>query len=754
MSQAKNLRQKLSRGRVTVVSLAMLPLFLLSSSIAAGAASPSWSVISTSNLSGPSDNDSLYGMSCVSTNTCVAVGWSIDQTAHSVSHTLIESLAGNSWSIVASPDQGTAENYLNGVSCLNAQWCLAVGDDSDSNSTLGVSKTLIELWDGESWSTAASPNAPAGSSFLNGVSCLSSTSCIAVGYTSSSSSPYQPLSESWNGATWSLLPEPVGVTGQLNGVSCISQSSCVAVGQTDNATVTKTLIESWNGAIWTVMASRNVGKQSNQLNGVSCVAGGSCTAVGFDNLGRKGNHNLIEYWSGGPWSVGVSPKIRNTYMLNGISCLSDGTCEAVGETRQKGSPKTLVESWNGSVWSIEASPNSPPSGNFLQAVSCVSGSSCDAAGYFWASKTTFQVTAEVEAWNGGTWSITPKPDPTTNYNNLSSVSCSSTTSCTAVGTFQNRSGYYQTLIESSSGSDWSIQSSPNVAGSSNSLAGVSCVSATFCDAVGNSYDGAFQTLIETWNGTSWTIVPSPDGSGSNELYGVSCLSSTSCLAVGGSVVSSDSEVALIESWNGSVWSIMSSPSAGQTAELDSVSCSSEASCIAVGHDSGNSGGPMTLIESWNGTSWSTQESLNVGSTFNELNGVFCISDMSCTAIGSSVISGGFGALIESWNGSTWAIQPSPNDGTSATELFGLACSSSDSCTAVGLQAASSTSSLQTLVVESSDGGTWSIVSSPNEGTSDNTLNGLWCTAQGSPCEAVGDVGTTGISVQSLAESYS
>jgi len=65
-----------------------------------------------------------------------------------------------------------------------------------------------------------------------------------------------------------------------------------------------------------------------------------------------------------------------------------------------------------------------------------------------------------------------------------------------------------------------------------SLDGVSCVSVSSCEAVGNySSNSLGQTLIESWNGTVWSVVPGP-GPSVAYLYGVSCVSARSCKATG------------------------------------------------------------------------------------------------------------------------------------------------------------------------------------------------------------------------------
>src|SRR5256885_15905974 len=76
---------------------------------------------------------------------------------------------------------------------------------------------------------------------------------------------------------------------------------------------------------------------------------------------------------------------------------------------------------------------------------------------------------------------------------------------------------------------WTVQPTANKAsGSGGHLNDVSCVSATFCVAVGTmSYFGlpgpTDQSLVEMWNGSAWRASPAPVvGGGGDVLNAVSC----------------------------------------------------------------------------------------------------------------------------------------------------------------------------------------------------------------------------------------
>jgi RHS repeat-associated protein len=121
----------------------------------------------------------------------------------------------------------------------------------------------------------------------------------------------------------------------------------------------------------------------------------------------------------------------------------------------------------------------------------------------------------VESWDGATWSIQPSPNPVSNgiqwNGRLFGVSCASTNSCAAVGTYDTGVSTARTLVLTWNGISWSILPSQD-AGAFNELWGVSCFSPISCFGAGYFYNqsGAYKTLVETWNGSSWSIVLSPN----------------------------------------------------------------------------------------------------------------------------------------------------------------------------------------------------------------------------------------------------
>jgi hypothetical protein len=338
-------------------------------------------------------NFSLDGVACPGTSTCLAVGSYNNDSGGVLPLSLRWN--GKSWITVKTPGSDFSE--LADVSCPDTSNCMAVG-----TSRYG---TLAENWNGTAWTIVPSP-APTGanSSDLVSVSCPTSTSCAAVGSFVNSSGATRTLAEQWNGSAWRLVPSPnrSGTTGsELEGVSCPSASSCVSVGDSFNKVGnSQTLAESWNGATWSLVPSPNPAKgQENTLSSASCISTTNCTAAG-DYWALPGETVvLIEAWNGTKWSLVAGAGASG--FLNGVSCSAFSECMAVGDSV----PGTLAEQQNGPGWSVLPSPNPRGmSASSLSGVSCASPSSCNAVGYSIGSgsDTTYNL---AETWNGQHWTL-------------------------------------------------------------------------------------------------------------------------------------------------------------------------------------------------------------------------------------------------------------------------------------------------------------------------------------------------------------
>ncbi len=591
-----------------------------------------------------------------------------------------------------------------------------------------------------SWSTAPSPNESTGS--LYSVSCVSSTDCWAVGNNDISAE----LAMQWNGTGWSAAVSPAPGPrkfDELNGVYCVSTSDCWAVGQYTPSSEAQTLIEQYNGTSWSAVTSADAGTNTyNTLQSVTCDASSDCWAVGY-YLNSGNYQTLTEHYNGTSWSVVSSPNQGTSFNeLYGVSCNSSSDCWAVGyyiETNRQ----TLTEHYDGTSWSIVTSADQSGDDNYLTGVTCTSSSDCWAVGYY-LSGTNNQTLAE--QYDGTSWSIVTTPNVGTGSNVLDGVSCNSGSDCWAVGP--------GTLVEHYDGTSWSVGTSENPGGSdaTDSLYGVSCVASSDCWAVGTESTDNLAPLTEMYDGTSWVSMTGVGlGNDDQGLSGVSCDSASDCWAVG-SYGTPTGNLTLTEHYDGTSWSIVDSPNADTYNELVAVTCLSSTDCWAVGNssDSGGNTDEQTLIEYYNGTSWSIVNSPDQTAP-NYLSGVTCVSATDCWAVGQYGLDPGVSpgmTLVEQWNGTSWSIVSSPNDGTGTNDLDDVSCSGASSCWAVGDY---ESGTLDQTLAEYYDGTSWSVMTSADEGTKSNSLTGVTCNSSGD-CWAVG-LYVSGSTEEPLAEYY-
>ncbi|HEY5709159.1 MAG TPA: DUF6531 domain-containing protein [Solirubrobacterales bacterium] len=597
----------------------------------------------------------LRDISCSSESACTAVGYAYVSGKYK---TLVERYNGTSWSIQASaePSEGNGFRAMSSVSCASSTHCLAVGE--------AAGKPFTEKWDGAKWTPVSIPGSAEG--FLEDVSCVSATSCMAVGHHGwwewmGESWQSSTLTVSWDGSEWSEIetPEPseelLVDAATLSAVSCLSASSCVAVGSFftkygGEGNEEKTLTEVWDGSEWTTRSSTSPDIFST-LASISCTATSQCTAVGSARQINKDTNNMVtlgERWDGSEWATQatVSPEVRTELKLTDTSCTSPTKCMAVGYDKVLG--KVFAESWDGSEWKIA---RSDLGGGAEPAVSCVGLTTCfvitTPSGGTQGTTILFQSGEGQASWNNTGRSFAA-PAGATEWK-LRDVSCSSESACTAVGYRYSPASGYKTLVERYNGTSWSIQESPEPSKGNgyNALSSVSCSSAEYCLAVGKADSKPF---AEKWNGSKWELAP-VGVSEAGTLEDVSCVSATSCTAVGylGSWEWSGGSWwvqsgALIESWDGSGWTEIEAPEPSEEpfasdARLSAVSCASTTSCLAVGAfltDEGEQGKEeKALAEIWNGSEWVTHPSAASPAIFSALAGVSCTATSQCAGVGAA-----------------------------------------------------------------------------------------------------------------------
>jgi hypothetical protein len=283
---------------------------------------------------------------------------------------LIEQWDGSSWSVVYSGLQGTdTSDRLMGIDCPTTLNCLAVGERNGN-------QPLALAWNGTGWWM----NEPAGqlalgsTTILTSVSCPSTQFCAVVGAWGTGAQADSALMATFGTATGDVLQldsPSYSLTNNLGraleGVSCTSSSFCLAVG--DNGSGGPATATEWNGTSWVTAPGT---PPSAILRSVSCVSSSSCTAVGFSPTFFQA---AISDFDGSSWVNPAVPSATVPYALTGISC-PYGFCVATGSTLTPTSQPVVVDQVGSGDWTdvplaTTALPLVP--GAQLLSVSCAGG---------------------------------------------------------------------------------------------------------------------------------------------------------------------------------------------------------------------------------------------------------------------------------------------------------------------------------------------------------------------------------------------
>jgi hypothetical protein len=377
--------------------------------------------------------------------------------------------------------------------------------------------------------------------------------------------------------------------------------------------------------------------------------------------------------TGDTWSAIALPSSPATPIgdLTGVSCSTTATCVAVGN----GFVATpllhqilYAESLSQGVWTSQKLPLPPAAAlngfdavPYLQGVSCPSTSFCVAVGYF-RRVGTHESHPLAEVYSDGSWQAVSLPLPAGAHHDagdgasLSSVSCTSSTSCVAVGTSDDED--YLT-VETLAGQTWNADSLVSPApGERVALSGLACPSEASCVAVGAYWEGATfsRPLAAILSDHLWTLqrLRVPANALTNAalnfpmLSSVSCTNPNSCIAVGADLIHSlyPAVVPIVEIFDGHKWDPIqiSTSSPTNLSILWGISCSSSVDCVGVGEQDGS-----PLVESLNAGVWAPDvPSLPSSDSSGSLQAVSCpVSVKSCLGVGAGLGTGGVYPLAAS-----------------------------------------------------------------------------------------------------------
>ena len=357
-------------------------LFILAVSAtgAPPACRPAWSETPT-----PPGSNFLCSVAAIAEADVWAVGSHYDGVDD---RPLAEHFDGIQWVMVNAPTPGRRGAYLRGVGGASATDVWAAGYWI---TTSGTNKTLIEHYDGTSWTIVASPNPPSVASYLSTVAAVATNDVWVAGHYLDNTGIYRTLVEHWDGTSWMIISSPNAGDGDnaLNGIAAASSNDIWAVGFQSSApgAASSTLVLHFDGTSWTIVPSPNPGGLTSSLAGVAAMADGRIWAAGFYYDGTQGRTLLLHGDSVGFETVPGEDFPGEGNVLNGIAASGSGDIFVAGYHYPNGTNdyQGLIEHYDGEQWRRVSSAQG---GSYTY----LSGITAQPAGAAWAVGNTLTAT--------------------------------------------------------------------------------------------------------------------------------------------------------------------------------------------------------------------------------------------------------------------------------------------------------------------------------------------------------------------------
>ena len=331
--------------------------------------------------------------------------------------------AANPWSRVAAPQTDGAQLYAISADSPTDAWATGcVGPSCDSDSTAQV----LHFTDGK-WvvSDAHVADVCGGAVLLTGVKAFSPKNVWASVTSGNGQSCTAGYVAHWNGTRWSVSGIPaigdepatgiagtsstnlwVSLGGSLGNPALIAHRTAVgweAITPTKNTTRTGEMYavapldatralavgDAYQAQTDTARPAWSEGRQAASSWSLHLVpydgAGTYQTLLAVTSssardvwaAGTNGSNELVEHYNGQTWTVNDPPILPpDSHILLGIAEHGATNVWTVGSRGAKAPDSyNLLDHWNGTAWQSYGGPNPGPSGNALQAITAIPGTS-------------------------------------------------------------------------------------------------------------------------------------------------------------------------------------------------------------------------------------------------------------------------------------------------------------------------------------------------------------------------------------------
>jgi hypothetical protein len=322
---------------------------------------------------------SLLSVDALSASEAFAVGFAgyQDEGGNFASSPLIERWDGSAWSLAVPHRE--QQGALADVEAIAPDDVWAVGHSGLESLDY---RPLILHFDGTRWHKVPSPKVVQG--YLLGIDAIAPDDIWAVGVTIG---VFDTLIEHWDGSSWTLVDHPTPRSDYVSFGSLDARATDDAwiVGSyLDHDAIARTLAEHWDGTAWTVVPTPNVGPSGSTLSAVSAVASNDVWASGTVTVSTSRSAALLAHWDGMTWAAIPPERAGKTSGFDGITAGSVSEVWAVGffSNSQDAGVRTLIEHSGGTAFTQVPSPNANEFDNRLLSVAASPDGDAWAVGFY------------------------------------------------------------------------------------------------------------------------------------------------------------------------------------------------------------------------------------------------------------------------------------------------------------------------------------------------------------------------------------
>jgi hypothetical protein len=277
----------------------------------------------------------LSSVSEVASNDVWAVGSYSDSSW--IVHTVAEHWDGAHWTIVPTPPtpSGARSLVLEAVKMIAHDNGWAVGSENTSGSNM----TVIEHWDGHSWTRVPSPNAAVSINDLRSIAVISPSDIWATGNAYGLGS----IVLHYDGANWALART---VPVNLEALAAASGSEIFNVGYYNKNSINQSYAEEYHGTTWLQQTTPNAGTDTVVVYGAAAVSATEVFAVGFHyHTAGSTNQPFAMMWNGTSWVLSQPLAVDST-VLNAVAAIpgtKDAFAVGISHNTTTDTYKTLIE---------------------------------------------------------------------------------------------------------------------------------------------------------------------------------------------------------------------------------------------------------------------------------------------------------------------------------------------------------------------------------------------------------------------------